>query len=100
MVKRDLSRAQLAQLDDCGPDAQNHPLEIVEGQFRFKPNPVLGYLRRSRQLDLNRIADVMDMTNREHRLGIREFYRHMGYSLSGYLELFGETIQAEKDGKL
>ncbi len=100
ITKRELTPKQRALLQACGPDAQDHPLEWAEGRFRFKPNPVLDYLRRSRRLNLNQIADVMDMNNKEHRLGLREFYRHMGYSLTAYLEVFEETIQAEASGKL
>lgn len=95
--KHKLTPVALQLLLSCGPDAQNHPLELVDGQLRFKPDPVINYIhRRARLTNLNDLCFAMDTDQPTHRLSLRRFYRDIGYSLSGYLEIFGDQLEQER----
>lgn len=98
ITRDELTPQQQEEVTDCGPDARNHPLELADGKLRFKANAALHYLHRTRQLDLNKLTEALDMSVEDHRLGLREFYRHLGYSLNSYLELFWDQLQEEKEG--
>lgn len=99
--KSNLTPGQLALLDACGPDAADHPLVLVDKKHLcFSGNAVVEYLRNSGQLNLNRIFKVLDHnTTRDmrNRHDIREFYRMMGYSLCGYLDIFGDQLAEEEE---
>lgn len=93
---RDLTKDQYALLCACGPDAMQHPLELAGEVLRFKPNAAVNYLHRSRPIDLNSLSTVLDMTVSDHRLGLREFYRMLGYTVVAYLELFADQLANER----
>ena len=93
----DLTQANKNLVDQCGKDALKHPLVLDGGVLRFKANPAV---RAAADLiDLNelwaRMRVALDLSQ-EARLGIRAFYRDMGYSLSGYIEIFGEILDEEE----
>ncbi len=85
---------------ECGPDAADHPLVMDEGVLRFKPNPVVRQII-DRHVNLNDLWIALAQTShkRSVQLGLRALYRDMGYSLSGYMEVFGEQLEEERNGK-
>lgn len=91
--KSDLTRDQRKLLDACGPDAANHPLVLDGETLRFRGNTVIVYLRCSNKLDLNAIACMPACFAPSE---FREFYRMMGYSLCGYLDIFGDQLAEEE----
>ncbi len=95
-----LSKEQRRDLEACGPDAQEHPVEIVDGELRFVANPAIAHLNRTRHINLSNVYLALDMNVAAHRLGLREFYRMLGYSINGYLEMFEEMLRLEQNGRL
>ncbi len=82
---------------DCGPDAQNHPVVIEKGIPRFKSDPATLACFRLAGGKILDIWDRLDMEHQDHRLSIRRFYRDIGYTLCGYLEIFEEQLKAEHE---
>ena len=96
MVK--LTRAQLEQVRDCGPDAQAHDVILdQQGILRFKADPFTRKL--CNLVNLNDLWAGLDLTNQAERLSLRKFYRDIGYSICGYLDIFGEQLDEEEGRK-
>lgn len=95
--KKELTTRQRKELlEPCGPDAQDHPLERVNGQLRFQADPVISYLHRCCILKTDKLWAAMDMNVSAHRLSIRRLYRDMGCSLTAYMDLFGDQLEEER----
>lgn len=97
ITKEQLTKHQLKELlEPCGPDAQDHPLEVVNGQLRFKADPVISYLHRARVLKTDQLWATMDMNVSAHRLSLRRLYRDMGCGLCAYMDMFGDQLEEER----
>lgn len=83
-----LTPEQIDLLGRCGKDAAEHPLVIDDGVLRFKSNPVIRIIV-DRWVNLNDLWRDIPKTP-EFVLGLRSLYRDLGYSLCGYLDMFGE----------
>jgi len=72
--------------DAPGP-APARPVVLVDGVERYKANPIIRFLldeaTAGRQCDLNRI-----WTSGFSRADLQEFYQLIGYSVSGYGDVF------------
>lgn len=97
-----LDKHQRRLLDQCGADAQSHPLvQLVidssrSNTIRFKADPVIRHLVDT-QVDLNKLwASLSERSDPKVRLSMRSFYRNMGYSLGGYIDIFGQELDAEE----
>jgi hypothetical protein len=66
-------------------------IEDEHGTYRYEQNRLIDWLWRSGKVDLNvmRIAYCHGAFSREEYM---QFYRDMGYSLSGFEEIFGEEL--------
>ena len=72
--KSDLTPAQRKLLEQCGPDAQDHPLEVYGERIRFVPDLVISFLYRKGPVTLNDIAEhAMYLNTREAYLSLRRF---------------------------
>lgn len=92
-----LTKEQKELLEQCGADAQGHPLVLDGKVLRFKANPIVRLIVDMQWVDLNQLSRMVgNMDSPEIRLGIRAFYRDMGYSLCGYLDIFGEILTEEE----
>jgi hypothetical protein len=99
ITKDEMDDRQKELLSWCGADAQNHPL-IIDSHERvcFKADPVIRKCV-DRLINLNDLwAEMSQALNASHeaRLSMRSFYRNMGYSLGGYIEIFGEQLEEEE----
>lgn len=83
-------------LAQCGEDAQSHPVEMVEGVARFVADPVISLIHSTGRIDLNSLWLSVDLDDQRMRKSLRRFYRDLGYSLCGYLEVFGEMLTEEE----
>ena len=90
-----MTKNEKALLSACGIDAQDHPVVTINDIVRFKADPVISRLQRC-GLDLNELWKITDLSRRENRLSLRKFYRNMGYSLCGYIDVFGEQLDEEE----
>jgi hypothetical protein len=83
-------------LAQCGPDAADHPI-VWDGEIvRFKADPVIKWC--ALKVSLNALALYAERADSpEMRLAVRRFYRNMGYSLCGYLDIFGDQLDAEEN---
>lgn len=89
---------QRQRLEECGKDAQNHPLVLDGTVLRFKPTDVARTL--AELVDINQLWKRLNpslQTNPETRAALRRFYRDMGYSLCGYLDMFGDMLDTEEE---
>ncbi len=95
--KSELGPTAIQLLKDCGEDAQDHPLVADGDVLRFKANPVIRLIV-DRWVNLNELSAAIQCMGYERsvQLGFRAFYRDMGYSLGGYLEIFGEALDEEE----
>lgn len=71
----------------------DRPVVVVDGVRRFKGNPIvrrlLDYATEAGAYNLNRIH--MDLDRGDYSFeDVKEFYQLLGYSTSGYAEIFGE----------
>lgn len=59
---------------------------------RFKADPVIAYIHAIHQIDLNVLYKLMTagVLDRE---SLKRYYRMIGYSLSGYEEIFEEEYE-------
>jgi len=93
----ELAARDIEMVHDCGPDAEDHPLEIDgRGTLRFKGDPFIRALADMTDLNglavfVKRAEDADDPLD-PFAMGIRKFYRDMGYSVCGYLEVFEELL--------
>lgn len=96
LLKDALTDSQRSLLEMCGADAQAHPLIDRDGVLRFKADPVVRYVVDN-VVDLNKLWVGLGPLSHDIavRHSLRRFYRDMGYSLSGYLEVFGEELDEE-----
>ena len=96
MTYRDLpptTREDYAELDD---ESKSCPLVIDEhGTVRFKRNRVIDGAFDAGLLDLNGIWENM-VTNNLPMEDMMQLYRMLGYSLSGFMEVFIDTGRYEK----
>lgn len=97
-----LTAEQKDLLAQCGKDALNHPLEVVDGVLRFQGNRAIEAIMRNprTRVDLNELWVSLNLDDPAVRLGLRAFYRDMGYSLCGYLEIFGDMLDREEQHRM
>lgn len=88
---------------DCGEDARGHGLEYdSRGILRFQADPVIQKIWELGQVDLNQLWKSLDLSYAgeypvsKYRRSLRKFYRDMGYTLCGYMEIFGEHLDEER----
>lgn len=72
----------------------HHPIERVKGIVRWQVNPLMRWI--SERIDLNEMC-VAAQRNQFSADDYMKFYRDMGYSLCGFLEVFGERLGLYQD---
>jgi len=83
---------------DDYPHARGHEKDVVEdddGVLRYRENKVVSWLRESRNQCMNEIA-VMHQRGMFTLEDMMEFYRLIGYSLSGFEEIWHEKDPATR----
>lgn len=73
-------------------------IEDERGVYRFAQNQLYCWLLENGEVDLNSMCIAYQMghfTLEEYM----EFYRGIGYSLSGFEEIFGDVLWPEKEGE-
>jgi hypothetical protein len=65
-----------------------------DGIERFKQNRVISYLLKFGIIDLNDLFSMYQIGLFE-RLEMEELYQLIGYSVSGYYEIWGEEVEDE-----
>jgi hypothetical protein len=90
-----LTPDQVRLFKDCGPDASDHQLVWDLKVLRFKADPLQRIL--ADMVNLNDLAIAVQRADQDGdlRRSFRKFYRDMGYSLCGYLDIFGEQLDEE-----
>ena len=98
MTKRELIKAQAERLklDANKQRVYLQPLkredlehEIIidgDGTLRFKPIPLFCWLKNNSTISMDRLISS-GLADSE----IRKFYRGIGYTICGFLEIFGEN---------
>jgi hypothetical protein len=95
-----LNKSAKALLAQCDAAARKHPVVWDGDVLRFKADPVVSLIVGSRLVDLNQLCvavvsaadpQVSRQSKRQLSQSIRRFYRNMGYSVSGYLEVFDKV---------
>ncbi len=67
-------------------------VETPDKVYRFQSDPLLMYLHVSHKIDLNRMC----MHHQKGVLSLSDYmryYRGIGYSLSGFIEIFGDSLE-------
>ena len=79
----------------------NHPIEHTKGAVRWKRNALACWLcdHAGSTTDLNAMAIAFHSPLHAFPLGdYTRFYRDIGYSLSGFIEVFGEDLGLYGEG--
>ena len=95
-----LTQGERELIELCGKDAQQHDIyrDTDKGrQLRFRSDPVSLQLRNL--TNLNDLWVQLNTKDSQTRLSLRRFYREIGYSLCGYLDIFGEMLDEEEAGQ-
>jgi hypothetical protein len=92
-------REEYGDLLDMYPD---YPVELVGGVdgrrvLRWKRNIIVDRLFTLNMVDLNRLWKTVNGNNKQEVDDMATFYRMMGYSLCGFIEVFGELLHLYKD---
>jgi hypothetical protein len=82
-------------------DAKVAPVEMVDGVLRFRANRVVRFLldhaKQGEECNLNDLWAFAEAAE-VYREEMQEFYRLIGYSLSGYGEIDFERLPARPAG--
>jgi hypothetical protein len=73
-------------------------VEDDEGVYRWREDKLIRWLVDSEEVDLNKVSiayQIGKFTLQEYM----KFYRGLGYSLSGFIETFGEHLWPEEENK-
>jgi hypothetical protein len=87
----DLAPKQKADYELLDDASRAHPLEVKDGVLRFVSNRAVRYAVD--RIDLNDMAKEANR-NEWPLEDLMTFYRMMGYSLCGFLDIFGERLEA------
>jgi hypothetical protein len=93
-----LTQGERELIELCGKDAQQHDIYRDGRQLRFRSDPVSLQLERN----LTNLTDLwvqLNTKDSQTRLSLRRFYREIGYSLCGYLDIFREMLDEEEAGQ-
>jgi hypothetical protein len=69
----------------------DHEIIYINGRLLWKPNPIVCELLQ--RIDLSRLVKlILDLGYDKNSEVYRKLYRDMGYSLSGYYEIFYDEL--------
>jgi hypothetical protein len=93
-------RESYGDLLDMYPD---HPVVIDSGThrvLRWKSNIIVNKLFNMNMVDLNRLWITVNQEDKAEIEDLATFYRMMGYSLCGFIEVFGDLLHlySEEEG--
>ena len=89
MTYADLSPDLQDEYDWLDEESKQAELEWDDQVLRFKKDPVIDFLWANRMVDLNILA-VAAMKHKWPLKYMMRFYRGLGYSLSGFGDIFHE----------
>jgi len=94
-----LTQSEREIIKQCGKDAQQHDIYRNQnsGQLYFRSDPVSLQLRNL--INLNHLWIGLNTEDSQTRLSLRRFYREIGYSLCGYLDIFGQMLDEDEAGQ-
>lgn len=80
------------------PAERAHGLVLVNDVIRFARDPMLDYIFDVDPGILSKLAIAQHLApTAPGRLWFRRFYRGLGYSLLGYLDIFGNDLMSEDE---
>ena len=86
-------RKNYEDLLDMYPD---HPVELKDGGsnlvLRWKRNIIIDRIFDMKMMDLNLLWATMNQDSNEEVEDMATVYRMMGYSLCGFIEVFGDLL--------
>jgi hypothetical protein len=89
MTYRDLDHELRTAYFDLDEESKRYPLEWDGNVIRFKANAAVRWV--SRKIDLNALSIASQDADWPIQ-DVMTFYRMMGYSLSGFMDIFGDHL--------